>query len=90
MDTHSIELPLPEAEALRRVVDRVLGGMDAVVAGTGGMAALLDAAAHALCVRQHRPVLCVLDSWDTSRMGVPHKSWLSDRKQVQQLLSGCT
>ncbi len=48
MDTHSIELPLPEAEALRRILDRVLGGGDAVVAGDSGMPALLDAAADAL------------------------------------------
>jgi len=48
VDTHSIELPLPEAEALRRVLDRVLGGGDAVVAGGSGVPALLDAAADAL------------------------------------------
>ena len=48
MDTHSIELPLPEAEALRQIVDRVLGGEDAVVSGGSGVRALLDAAAEAL------------------------------------------
>ena len=51
MDTHSIELPLPEAEALRRIVDRVLGGGDAVVSGGSGMRILLDAAAEALAER---------------------------------------
>lgn len=48
VDTHSIELPLPEAEALRRVVDRVLAGGDVVVSGGNGVRALLDAAAEAL------------------------------------------
>lgn len=48
MDTYSIELPLPEAEALRRILDRVLGGGDVVVAGGSGVPALLDAAADAL------------------------------------------
>ena len=48
MDTHSIELPLPEAEALRRIVGRVSGGGDAVVSGGSGVPALLNAAAEAL------------------------------------------
>jgi len=47
-----MELPLPEAEALRRILDRVLGGGDAVVAGGSGVPALLDAAADALA--RHR------------------------------------
>ncbi len=52
MDTHSTELPLPEAEALGLILDRVLSGGDAVVAGGSGLSALLDAVAAALA--QHR------------------------------------
>ncbi len=54
MDTHSTELPLPEAEALRLILDRVLGGGDAVVAGGSGVPALLDAVADALARRRCR------------------------------------
>ena len=54
MDTHSTELPLPETEALHLILDRVLGGGDAVVAGGGGVPALLDAVADALARRRCR------------------------------------
>ncbi|HEY0202721.1 MAG TPA: hypothetical protein VGC15_01050 [Acetobacteraceae bacterium] len=54
MDTHNTELPLPEPEALRLILDRVLGGGDAVVAGGSGMPALLDAVADALARRRCR------------------------------------
>ncbi|MGI4943382.1 MAG: hypothetical protein ACRYHQ_22925 [Janthinobacterium lividum] len=54
MDTHSTELPLPETEALRLILDRVLGGGDAVVAGGSGVPALLDAVADALARRRCR------------------------------------
>ena len=52
MDTNNTELPLPEAEALRLILDRVLGGGDAVVAGGSGVPALLGAVADALA--RHR------------------------------------
>lgn len=54
MDTNSTGLPLPEAEALRLILDRVLGGGDAVVAGGSGVPALLGAAADALARRRCR------------------------------------
>ena len=52
MDTQIVELPLPEAEALRRVVDQVLAGGDAIVSGGGG--GLLDGIAEALGLRRCR------------------------------------
>ena len=48
MDTHSIIMPLPEPEALRRIVHQVLAGGDAVLALDGGSHALLDEAAAEL------------------------------------------
>ncbi len=48
MDTHSISLPLPEPEALHRIVHQVLAGGDAVVAADVGARALLDEAAKEL------------------------------------------
>lgn len=54
MDTHTTELPLPEPEALRLILDRVLGGGDAVVAGGSGVPALLDAVADALSLKRCR------------------------------------
>ena len=48
MDTISVELPLPETEALYRAIDQVLAGGDAVISGSSGLPALLDGVAHAL------------------------------------------
>lgn len=49
MDTHSTEFPVPAAEALRRLVDQVLHGGDAILAGADdGGRALLDQAAERL------------------------------------------
>ena len=48
MDTHSINLPLPEAEALRRALDQVAGGSDAVLAVQGEAPGLLDSLAGQL------------------------------------------
>lgn len=54
MDTHSIDLPLPKAEALRRLVDQVLAGGDAVVAAGAAAAGLLDDAAAQLAEQRCR------------------------------------
>jgi len=48
VDTHSIIMPLPEPEALRRIVHQVLSGGDAVLALDGGALALLDEVAAEL------------------------------------------
>jgi len=48
VDTHSIIMPLPEPEALRRIVHQVLSGGDAVLALDGGAHALLDEVATEL------------------------------------------
>ena len=31
-----------------------------------------DAVAQRLCTRQHRARLCVLDTWETTKLGAPH------------------
>ena len=49
MDTHSTEFPVSAPEALRRLVDQILGGGDAVLAiADGGEEGLLDQAAERL------------------------------------------
>lgn len=49
MDTHSTEFPVSAPEALRRLVDQVLGGGDAILAAAnGGGQDLLDQAAERL------------------------------------------
>lgn len=54
MDTHSTDLPLPRAEALRRLVNQVLAGGDAIVAAGAATAGLLDDAAAQLAGQRCR------------------------------------
>ena len=48
MDTHSIDLPMPEAGALRRALDQVAHGGDAVLLVPGDASGILDAIAAEL------------------------------------------
>lgn len=54
VDTHSIDLPLSRAQALRRLVDQVLAGGDAVVVTGAATVGLLDDAAAQLAERRCR------------------------------------
>ena len=54
MDTHSIDPPLSDAEALRRLTEQVAGGGDVIVLTAGRSRALLNEAARRLAARRCR------------------------------------